>query len=283
MKVKTKILLILSVIISTATLSAQRGVRIGYVDMEYILENVEEYREANEQLANRVQKWKSELEKEKAEIDRMKEDLRAEKVLLTEELIAEREEEIQILEKEMLDYQQNRFGPQGDLVLQKRRLIQPIQDQVFNEVQKIGANKKYDFIFDKSADVVMLYSEKRHDISDLILRGISRTRKISAPDKKGARNVLDDFEDDDYGDEEEISDALKERQEKAKQAEEARNKTAEENRAEQLRIREERKKAYEERRKQLLEEREAKKQKELEIRKNSKDSKNEGETKGDNE
>lgn len=122
----------------------------------------------------------------------------------------------------------------------------------------------------------MLYSEKRHDISDLILRGISRTRKISAPDKKGARNVLDDFGDDDYGDEEKISDALRERQDRAKQAEEARNKTAEENRAEQLRIREERKKAYEERRKQLLEEREAKKQKELEIRKNNKDSKNEG-------
>jgi len=283
MKVKIKVLLILSVIISTVTLSAQRGVRIGYVDMEYILENVEEYREANEQLANRVQKWKSELEKEKAEIDRMKADLRAEKVLLTDELIGEREEEIQILEKEMLDYQQNRFGPQGDLVLQKQRLIQPIQDQVFNEVQKIGANKKYDFIFDKSADVVMLYSEKRHDISDLILRGISRTRKISAPDKKGARNVLDDFgDDDDYGDEEEISDALKERQEKAKQAEEARNKTAEENRAEQLRIREERKKAYEERRNQLLEEREAKRQKELEMRKNSKDSKSEGEAKDDN-
>ena len=283
MKVKTKILLILLVAISTVNLSAQRTVRIGYVDMEYILENVEEYREANEQLANRVQKWKSELEKEKAEIDRMKADLRAEKVLLTDELIGEREEEIQILEKEMLDYQQNRFGPQGDLVLQKQRLIQPIQDQVFNEVQKIGANKKYDFIFDKSADVVMLYSEKRHDISDLILRGISRTRKISAPDKKGARNVLDDFgDDDDYGDEEEISDALKERQEKAKQAEDARNKTAEENRAEQLRIREERKKAYEERRNQLLEEREAKRQKELEMRKNSKDSKSEGEAKDDN-
>ena len=84
----------------------------------------------------------------------------------------------------MIEYQQDRFGPQGDLVLQKRQLIQPIQDQVFNEVQKIGANKKYDFIFDKSADVVMLYSEKRHDISELVLRGISRTRKVSAPKKK---------------------------------------------------------------------------------------------------
>lgn len=144
------------------------------------------------------------------------------------------------------------------MVLQKRQLIQPIQDQVFNEVQKIGANKKYDFIFDKSADVVMLYSEKRHDISDLILRGIARTRKISKPKKKSvAKSRLDDFEGEEL--EKEISEALKERQDRAKQAEEARTKTAEEKRAEQLKIREERKKAYEARRNKLLEEREAKK------------------------
>ncbi|MDL5513181.1 OmpH family outer membrane protein [Arenibacter sp. M-2] len=271
MGIKSKVLLFLTATMFVATISAQRSIRIGYVDMEYILENVEEYREANEQLAAKVQKWKLELDKEKGIIDQMKKDLMAEKVLLTEELISERQEEIQILEKEMFDYQQDRFGPEGDLVLQKRRLIQPIQDQVFNEVQKIGANKKYDFIFDKSADVVMLYSEKRHDISDLVLRGISRTRKISAPNKKqGARSSFEEFEGEET--EENISDAILERQERAKQAEEARTKTAEENRAEQLRIREERKKAYEERRKKLLEEREAKRKKELEERSGKKDS-----------
>jgi len=278
MRIKSKVLLFLVATTFVATISAQRGVRIGYVDMEYILENVEEYREANDQLAAKVQKWKLELDKEKGVIDQMKKDLMAEKVLLTEELISERQEEIQILEKEMFDYQQDRFGPEGDLVLQKRRLIQPIQDQVFNEVQKIGANKKYDFIFDKSADVVMLYSEKRHDISDLVLRGISRTRKISAPrNKQNARNSFEDIEDEDT--EEIISDAILERQERAKQAEEARTKTAEENRAEQLRIREERKKAYEERRKKLLEEREAKRKKELEERSNKNDSEEEESTK----
>ncbi|MEZ4968790.1 MAG: OmpH family outer membrane protein [Flavobacteriaceae bacterium] len=262
---KSKVFLCLSATMLVAIVSAQRSIRIGYVDMEYILENVEEYREANEQLANKVQKWKLELDKEKGVIDQMKKDLMAEKVLLTEELISERQEEIQILEKEMFDYQQDRFGPEGDLVLQKRRLIQPIQDQVFNEVQKIGANKKYDFIFDKSADVVMLYSEKRHDISDLVLRGISRTRKISAPkNRQSARSSFENIEEEEV--EENISDAILERQERAKQAEEARIKTAEENRAEQLRIREERKKAYEERRKKLLEEREAKRKKELEER-----------------
>ena len=256
-KSNSKVLLILSVLLFSAYTFAQRGVRIAYVDMEYILENVEEYRGATEQLATKVEKWKVEIEQKQSGVDQMKKDLMAEKVLLTDELISEREEEIQILEKEMLEYQQDRFGPQGDLVLQKRQLIQPIQDQVFNEVQKIGTNKKYDFIFDKSADVVMLYSQKRHDISDIILRGIARTRKVSAPKKKEQKSRLKDFE---GGEEEEVvSEALQERQEKAKEANDARAKTADEKRAEQLKLREERKKAYEERRKKLLEEREAKK------------------------
>lgn len=256
---KTKIVLVLAGILLSSLAFAQRGVRIGYVDMEYILENVEEYREANEQLATKVQKWKVEIDQKQSAVEQMKKDLMAEKVLLTDELIAEREEEIQIMEKEMLEYQQNRFGPQGDLVMQKKLLVQPIQDQVFNEVQQIGANKKYDFIFDKSADVVMLYSEKRHDISELVLRGIARTRKVSKPARKeAAPTVLEEFEGEETS-EEEISEALQERQDRAQEAEATRIKTAEERRAEQLKIREERKKAYEARRQKLLEERDAKK------------------------
>eukprot|EP00035_Acanthoeca_spectabilis_P032398 m.18586 g.18586 ORF g.18586 m.18586 type:complete len:281 (-) comp5336_c0_seq1:572-1414(-) len=267
MSTKTKVLILLSVIFMTTVTFAQRGVRIAYVDMEYILENVEEYREATEQLETKVQRWKVDVEQKQSVVEQMKKDLMAEKVLLTPELIAEREEDIQILEREMIEYQQDRFGPQGDLVLQKRRLIQPIQDQVFNEVQKIGANKKYDFIFDKSADVVMLYSEKRHDISDLILRGIARTRKVSAPSKNsGNRDRLDAFEGEDEPEEEVISEALQERLDKATEAAELREKTAADTRAEQLKLREERKKAYEERRKKLLEEREAKKQEKIKER-----------------
>jgi Skp family chaperone for outer membrane proteins len=267
MKSKTKVLLFLGLLVSSFYANAQRGVRIGYVDMEYILENVEEYRDATAQLNTKAQKWKVQIEQKQSVVEQMKKDLMAEKVLLTPELISEREEDIQILEKEMIEYQQDRFGPQGDLILQKRRLIQPIQDQVFNEVQKLGANKKYDFIFDRSADVVMLYAQKRHDISDLVLRGIARTRKISKPAKKASnRNSIADFEDEGGEDEEVVSDALQERLDKAKEATEARAKTADEKRTEQLKLREERKKAYEERRKKLLEEREAKKkEKEIEI------------------
>ncbi|MEM7483795.1 MAG: OmpH family outer membrane protein [Bacteroidota bacterium] len=264
----TKVLLPLLVFMMSLHGFSQRGVRIGYVDMEYILENVEEYRDATEQLNTKAQKWKQEIELKQSVVEQMKKDLMAEKVLLTDELIAEREEEIQVLETEMLDYQQNRFGPQGDLVLQKQLLIQPIQDQVFNEVQKIGGNKRYDFIFDKSADVVMLYSEKRHDISDLVLREIGRTRKVSKSNKKEKeKNRLDRFREEEAAEDKEISEALKERQAKAEQAQGEKAKAAEDRRTEQLKLREERKKAYEERRKKLLEEREAKRKAKLEERK----------------
>ncbi len=270
-----KLKVLFSIVLTLCSLygSSQRGVRIGYVDMEYILENVEEYRDATAQLNAKAQKWKQEIELKQSTIEQMKKDLMAEKVLLTDELITEREEEIQILETELLDYQQDRFGPQGDLVLQKRLLIQPIQDQVFNEVQKIGANKKYDFIFDKSADVVMLYSQKRHDVSDLVLREIGRTRKISASKKdQKLKNRLKEFEAEEAETDKEISDALKERQEKSANTKEARAKAFEAKKAEQLKQREQRKKAYEERKKKLLEEREAK---EEGAKKEEKDSKDE--------
>ncbi|GMN10700.1 hypothetical protein MTsPCn9_23250 [Croceitalea sp. MTPC9] len=273
---KLKVLFSIAITLCSLYGFSQRGVRIGYVDMEYILENVEEYRDASAQLNAKAQKWKQEIELKQSTVEQMKKDLMAEKVLLTDELITEREEEIQILETELLDYQQDRFGPQGDLVLQKRLLIQPIQDQVFNEVQKIGTNKKYDFIFDKSADVVMLYSQKRHDVSDLVLREIGRTRKISASKKdQKLKNRLKEFEAEEAEENEEISDALKERQEKAANTKEARAKAFEAKKAEQLKIREQRKKAYEERRKKLLEEREAKRKAKEEKDNKEKDSKDE--------
>lgn len=273
---KLKVLFSITLTLCSLYGFSQRGVRMGYVDMEYILENVEEYRDATTQLNAKAQKWKQEIELKQSTIEQMKKDLMAEKVLLTDELIAEREEEIQILETELLDYQQDRFGPQGDLVLQKQLLIQPIQDQVFNEVQKIGANKKYDFIFDKSADVVMLYSQKRHDVSDLVLREIGRTRKISASKKdQKLKNRLKEFEAEEAEVDEEISDALKERQDKAANTKEARAQAFEAKKAEQLKLREQRKKAYEERRKKLLEERDAKKKAKEEKDNKEKDSKDE--------
>ena len=186
MKYKVLFLLSLFGMLSIAV-QAQRGVRIGYIDTEYILQNVPEYNEATSQLEKKVQKWKSDVDQRLAEVDQKKKELENERVLLTKELYEERQEDISFEQKEVLDYQQKRFGPSGDLMIQRRQLMQPVQDQIFTAVQEIAKNKNYDFVFDKSADVVMLYSADRFDISEQVLRTITRSSKRTQAKNKKER------------------------------------------------------------------------------------------------
>ena len=190
---KIKVLFVLTIVLLLSfQANAQRGVRIGYIDTEYILQNVPEYSEATSQLDSKAQKWKNEIDKKLKTVEQKRTDLNNEKALLTKELIEEREEDITFEEKEVLDYQQKRFGPNGDLMIQKRQLMQPVQDQIFQAVQDIAKAKKYDFVFDKSADVVMLYSADRFDMSEQVLRTITRSSKRkqlkSNKDKREAKD-----------------------------------------------------------------------------------------------
>jgi len=177
---------------TTTFLFSQRGIKIGYIDTEYILENLPEYNEVSVRLEEKAADWKKEIEDRSRKIEQKKESLNSERILLTSEMIGEIEEEILIDEEELSEYQQKRFGPRGDLIIQKQQLIQPIQDQIFNAIRELAKSKNYDFIFDKSADIVMLYSNKRYDVSDQILRTISRAnnrRKIdSRKDKREIEN-----------------------------------------------------------------------------------------------
>jgi len=97
--------------------------------------------------------------------------------LLTKELIEEREEEIAFQENELLEYNQKKFGPTGELIVQKTVLVKPIQDQIFNAVQDIAEAKKLDFIFDKSSDLTMLFAAKKYDISDRVVQMLTRAEK----------------------------------------------------------------------------------------------------------
>jgi Skp family chaperone for outer membrane proteins len=167
------------------TVQAQtKGTKVGYIDMEYILQNVPAYTEAQNQLEQKAQKWKQDVEVKKNEINKLKDALKAEKALLTKGLIEERTNEIAFLENENLEYQQKRFGPNGDLMTQKNALTKPIQDQVFTMVQDIAETKKYDFIFDKTSDMTMLFASKRFDISEQIVRALNRTEKRDQLTKK---------------------------------------------------------------------------------------------------
>lgn len=235
-KIFLSIVLLLNVSISWA----QRNQIIAYIDMEYILENVPEYLDAQNTLDEKVVKWRQNLDKEARYIEVLKSDLANEKAILTKDLIEEKEEEIALKQDELRRLESLYFGPKGDMFLLRKQLVKPIQDQVYNAIQSISARKKYDFVFDKSSELVMLYSNKKYDISDLVLATIDRTRLI---DEKKAKI-------------EEKKNEPKELTDKQKQLLEKKEAAVEK----QLSDKEAKKKALEEKRAALLKKREEKRE-----------------------
>jgi len=177
MKKRRAFLFLIAILIAQISL-AQRGVRIGYIDMDVILENVDEYKTANLLLDKKIEDWKKEIELQKLQLKKLEDALNAEKALLTPNLISDREIEINDFASDIVDFQTKKFGPQGELIQQKSKLLKPIQDRVLGIVRQIAQERKYDFIFDRSSDLVMLYSTKNYDISDLVLRKINAQNKI---------------------------------------------------------------------------------------------------------
>jgi len=176
-KLKTSLFIALFVAFSLKSYS-QRGTRVGYIDMDYILESVDEYNKASTLLDKNIENWKKEIALKKIQLKQMQDQLNTEKVLLTPELIADKELEIQDFSSELIALQEKRFGPRGDLIQQRTNLLQPIQDQILSIVQQVAEERRYDFIFDRSSDAFMLYSAKNYDISDLVLKRINRQQRI---------------------------------------------------------------------------------------------------------
>jgi len=179
MTLKKPTYLLLTLFFSLSVSSfAQRGTRVGYIDMNVILESVEEYGKASQLLDKNIEKWKKEIERKNMQLKQFEDQLTTERILLTPELIKDREMEIKDFASEIVNLQEKRFGPQGDMIIQRSKLIQPVQDQVLTVVKQIAEEKKYDFIFDRSSSVTMLYSAKIYDISDLVIKRINRQQRI---------------------------------------------------------------------------------------------------------
>ncbi|MES2545470.1 MAG: OmpH family outer membrane protein [Bacteroidota bacterium] len=248
-------LIILIAIVTSITAQGQsKGVKIGYIDMEYILQNVPDYTEAKNQLEQKAQKWKQEIDLNRNEVNRLKESLKTEQALLTKELIEERLEEIRYQESQILLYQEKRFGPSGDLITQKSLIVKPIQDQIFTAIQDIAEAKKYDFIFDKSSDLTILFSAKKFDISEQVIRVIVRSEKREQMTKKQADIAAEKEAKEDEATKAAENPALAERKKIIEENRLAREKAA----LEKKEANELRRKEAEEKRKKLLEEKAAK-------------------------
>lgn len=264
-----KIFLLVVLLFSVTSIWSQRNQIIAYMDMEYILENVPEYIQAQNTLDAKVAKWRKKLDDQARHIEVLKSDLANEKAILTKDLIEEKEEEISIKQVELRRLESLYFGPNGDLFLVRKQLVKPIQDQVYNAVQSIAKRKNYDFVFEKSSDLVMLYSNKKYDISELVLSTIDRTRLQEQ--KKEERNKKKAAP---------KKEVTKVQQEKIEQKEELQNKKIEAV-AKKIADQEAKKKEIADKRKALMKQREEKRkllrQKKEEARKKKEEEKKEKE------
>ena len=175
---KNKYILFLFLIFFSLTLKSQKPLRVGYINMDYILSNIDDYKTANEEYDIKLNLWRKEIESRTNKIESRLKELAIKKPLLPDEVYQNLIDEIDFDKKQLEQYAQKRFGPKGDWLVQEKILIQPIQDEVLAIVQKIAEKNKFDFIFDKSSAIIMLYSEKKYDISELVLKSILRQEKI---------------------------------------------------------------------------------------------------------
>lgn len=159
-------LLLAFLFVSTSFGYAQK---FAYVDSEYILSNIPEYQDAQNQLDEFAEAWQAEIEKKFSEVDALYRKYQADAVLLPEDMKRKREDEIIAKEKEVKQFQDEIFGESGTLFKKREELILPIQERIYNTIEKIAGLKNYGVIFDKASGATMLFSDPKLDISDEVL------------------------------------------------------------------------------------------------------------------
>jgi outer membrane protein len=164
---KKMLILAISCLLLTAASYAQR---YAVIDTKYILNKMPEYTEADKKLQLVSEQWQKEIDNRQAELDKMYKDYDAEQFMLSDDLKKKREDELFNKEKELRDLQKKRFGYQGDLFKEREKLVKPLQDKVYNAVQKIAVARGYDFILDKSEGITVIFADPKLDKSDDILR-----------------------------------------------------------------------------------------------------------------
>jgi outer membrane protein len=143
--------------------------KIGYVDTNFVLDKMEEYKEAQTEIDKVAGDWQKEIEEMLKEVADLSLALQTEDVLLTAELKAQRKDEIAKKEEEAKEYQHRVFGPEGLYFLKKQELMAPILDEVFAAIERVCKSKRLAIMFDKASDINMIYTDPRHDYTDFVL------------------------------------------------------------------------------------------------------------------
>jgi outer membrane protein len=164
---KKFLLLLLVVAAGTGVLQAQR---YAVIDTKYILSKLPEYQKAQKTLDDFSALWQVEIDQKSAALDKLRSDYDAEQVMLSDDLKKKREDQIFNADKELRDLQRKRYGFEGDLFKKRQELIKPIQDKVYDAIQKMAVARLYDFILDKSEGITVIFADPKLDQSDEVLR-----------------------------------------------------------------------------------------------------------------
>jgi len=211
-----------SILLLTNFCLAQKNVRIGFLDLDSVLKTHKGYNTSSQELDEKISSWRNEIEAKQKELDEQRKALDLERPLLTEEIFEERAEDIAFEQEKLDQYTKQRFGTEGDWIKQQVLLAQPAQDEILTAIKEVAEDRNLDYVFDSTADILVLHSEKKYDISSLV------SRYIEIEDKKKAQEFLSKTKRD-------------ERRERTNPALEEKRKALEQRKAERLKMLEERK------------------------------------------
>ena len=164
---KKTLLVAFSVMMAAFAVNAQK---YAIIDTKYILDKMPDYKLALKQLDDIAATWQKEIDDMQSDLDKMYKNYEAEQVMLSEELRKKREDQLFLKEKALRDQQRKRFGYEGDLFKKRQELIKPIQDKVFNAVQKLAVQRGYDFILDKSEGITVIFADPKLEKSEDVLK-----------------------------------------------------------------------------------------------------------------
>jgi len=167
--------ILFTAVIMIAASAAVHAQRFAYVNTDYILNNIPEYKKAQEDIDKLSAEWKAEVEKKQKEIDELYRIFQNEQYLLTEDQRKVKIQEIEAKEKALKDYQREKFGYDGELFKKRQELIKPIQDKIFEAIEKFATERGYDFVFDKASSTTLLYANSENDKSEEILKRMGYT------------------------------------------------------------------------------------------------------------
>ena len=166
--------LLLFVLVLSLPLFSQ--VKVGYVDSETIMKQLPEAQEAQRKIDALVQQWQDELQRMKDEWKSKYDEYERRKLILTDEARAQMERELSELDRKMAEFQMQKFGPDGELYRKQDELIKPVQSKIFNAIKEVALEEGFDFVFDKSGEILLLYANEKYDLTQKVLNKLLQLR-----------------------------------------------------------------------------------------------------------